>query len=311
MEKKIVTVAGATGYLGLKIVKALLAQGARVRAMVRVTSDRANLEALGVTDFAVGDMMDRESLKVALGQSPKADALVASAAGYTRHSKGDSAKTDIDGYKNLVDASKETGLPRFVLISILESDKAAIVPHFYHKYLVEEYLKKEKQPFIALRAGAFLDQARDMVLPQVKKGIYPEFFHGIALGMVYTPDLARYAAQAATSLPDAALGRSVDIGWETPATGPLLARAFSMVLGKPVEARPAFPSIATKVVMPFLSLFNEGFRDMSAMMKWVGTGVYVSRNPQIQKELFGDLPTVEEAVRRYCLDRGLAKGPKG
>ena len=38
-------------------------------------------------------------------------------------------------------------------------------------------------------------------------------------------------------------------------------------------------------------------KDMSAMMEWVGTGAYVSRNPQIQKELFGDLPTVEEAVR--------------
>ncbi len=285
MEKKIVTVAGATGYLGLKIVKALLAQGARVKAMVRVASDRAKLEALGVTDFVVGDMMDRESLKAALVQSPKADALIASAAGYTGHSKGDSAKTDTEGYKNLVDASKEAGLPRFVLISILESDKAVTVPHFHNKYLVEEYLKMEKQPFIALRAGAFLDQARDMVLPQVKKGIYPEFFHAIALGMVYTPDLARYAALAATSLPDAALGRSVDIGWETPVTGSLLAQAFSRVLGKPVEARPAFPFIATKVLMPFMGLFNEGLRDMSAMMKWVGTGAYVSRNPQIQKEI--------------------------
>ena len=200
MEQKIVTVAGATGYLGLKIVKALLAQGARVKALVRVTSDRTNLRALGVTDFVVGDMMDRGSLKSALAQSPKADALVASAAGYTGHSKGDSAVTDTEGYKNLVDACKGAGLPRFVLISILECDKAVTVPHFYHKYLVEEHLKKERQPFIALRAGAFLDQARDMVLPQVKEGIYPELFHGVSLGMVYTPDLARYAALAAISL---------------------------------------------------------------------------------------------------------------
>jgi len=292
MEKKIVTVAGATGYLGLKMVKALLDQGARVKAMVRVTSDRSKLEALGVTDFVVGDMMDRGSLEAALAQSPKADALIASAAGYTGHSKGDSAETDTEGYKNLVDASRESGLPRFVLISILESDKAITVPHFHHKYLVEEYLRKEKQPFIALRAGAFLDQSRDVVLPQVKEGIYPELFHGIALGMVYTPDLARYAAFAAISLPDAALGRSVDIGWETPASGSRLAQAFSQVLGKPVEAKPVFPPMATK--------------DMSAMMEWVGTGAYVSRNPQVQKELFGDLPTVEEAVRRYCRDRGLA-----
>jgi uncharacterized protein YbjT (DUF2867 family) len=306
MEKKIVTVAGASGYLGMKIVKALLDQGARVKALVRATSDRTRLEALGVTDFVVGDMMDRGSLKAALAQSPKADALIASAAGYTGHSKGDSAIIDTEGYKNLVDASKESGLPRFVLISILESDKAVTVPHFHHKYLVEEHLKNVRQPFIALRAGAFLDQSRDMVRSRIEKGIYPEFFLGIALGMVYTPDLARYAALAATSLPETALGRSVDIGWETPATGSRLAQAFSQVLAKPVEAKPAFPAVATKVVIPVMGLFNERLRDMSAMMKWVGTGVYVSRNPQVQKELFGDLPTVQEAVRRYCKDRGLA-----
>jgi uncharacterized protein YbjT (DUF2867 family) len=308
VEKKVVIVAGATGYLGLKIVAALLAQGARVKALVRATSDRSGLEALGVADFAVGDMMDRGSLKAALAQNPAADALVASAAGYTGHSKGDSPKTDTEGYRNLVDAAREAALPRFVLVSILESDKAVTVPHFHRKYLVEEYLKKQGQPFIALRAGAFLDQARDMVLPQVKKGIYPEFFHSVALGMVYTPDLARYAAQAAISLPGTALGRSVDIGWATPATGSALASAFSRVLGKPVEAKPAFPALATKVVMPFMGLFNEGVRDMSAMMKWVGSGVYVSRDPQAQKELFGELPTLEEAVARYCRDRGL--GPE-
>jgi uncharacterized protein YbjT (DUF2867 family) len=35
MNKKIVTLAGATGYLGEKIVMELLAQGAHVRALVR------------------------------------------------------------------------------------------------------------------------------------------------------------------------------------------------------------------------------------------------------------------------------------
>ena len=303
---KTVAVVGASGYLGLKIVRALLAQGAGVRAIVRATTDRTELEALGVVDFAVGDMMDRGSLKPALSRSQGADALVASAAGYTRHTRGDSSKTDVDGYKNLVDACREAGIPRFVLISILESDKAATVPHFYRKYLAEEYLKKQKQPFIALRAGAFLDQARDMVLPQVKNGIYPEFFHGVSLGMVYTPDLARYAAMAATSLPDSALGSAVDIGWESPASGSSLAEAFSRVLAKPVEAKPAFPPMFRKVVMPIMGIFNEGLRDMSAMMKWVGTGAYISHDPQAQKKLFGELPTIEDAVRRYCRDRGLA-----
>jgi uncharacterized protein YbjT (DUF2867 family) len=306
MDQKIVTVVGATGRLGLEIVKALMQRGARVRAMVRPASGRGKLEALGVADFVVADMLDPESLKSALHREPAADAIVASAAGYTRHSEGDTERIDTEGYANLVEACAEARIPRFVLISILECDKAASVSHFYHKYLVEEHLRKAKQPYIALRPGAFLDQGRDMLTPMLAKGIYPALFPGVGLGMVYTPDLARYAAMAAVSLPESALGRSVDIGWDGPASGEALARAFSKVLGRPIVEKPAFPPFASKVAMPIASLFNPGLRDMTAMMRWIGTGAYVSRDSTAQKELFGELPTVEEAVRRYCEDRSLA-----
>ena len=115
MNAKKVVVAGATGNLGNKIVKALLDQGAKVTAMVRATSNRTKLEEMGVKNFVVGDMMDKASLKEALSPKYGFDAIVASAAGYTRHSKGDSAKTDTVGYQNLVDATREAGIPRFVL----------------------------------------------------------------------------------------------------------------------------------------------------------------------------------------------------
>jgi hypothetical protein len=44
---------------------------------------------------------------------------------------------------------------------------------------------------------------------------------------------------------------------------------------------------------------------MYEMIKWIDTGIYISKNTQKQKELFGDLPTVEESVKQYCRDRGL------
>ena len=65
------------------------------------------------------------------------DAIVASAAGYTRYTKGDSSQIDTVGYWNLVDAAKEAGIPRFVPISILESDKAVTVPPLHTTYLIE------------------------------------------------------------------------------------------------------------------------------------------------------------------------------
>jgi uncharacterized protein YbjT (DUF2867 family) len=305
MEQKVITVVGATGALGLKIVRELIDQNIHVKAMVRSTSNRTKLIELGVTDFVIGDMMNPDSLITALKSEPKTDAIIASAAGYTGHTKGDTPETDTQGYRNLVDASKAAGIKRFVLISILECDKANIVPHFYNKFLAEQYLQETGEPFISLRAGAFLDQARDFVLPNIQKGIFPAFIPGVEYGMIYTPDLARYAVTAAANLPDKELNTTIDVGWETPASGILLAEAFSKVLGKKIIEKPAFPSFISNIIFPIFGLFIGRLKDMREMMKWIKKGNYTSKNTQRQKELLGDLPSIEEAVRRYCKDHTL------
>jgi uncharacterized protein YbjT (DUF2867 family) len=305
MKAKKVVVVGATGSLGKKIVKALLEQGAEVVAMVRATSNRNELQAMGVTKFVLGDMMDKGSLKEALSRDHGFDAIVASAAGYTRHSKADSSKTDTIGYQNLVDASKEAAIPRFVLISILECDKAVNVPHFHNKYLTEKYLAERKQPSISLRAGAFFDWSDKFMLRKIRAGVVPVFFSGVDYGTIYTPDLARYAALAATSLPDSELNTAIDVGWSTPANSRSLADAFEQILKRPIKAKPVVPGFVMKVVGPILATFSTNMHDMMEMVKWVNTGQYVSKNTQKQKDLFGDLPTIEEAVGRYCKDNGL------
>ena len=305
MDKRIVVLAGATGFLGEKIAKEVIGQGAHVRALVRASSNRTKLEKLGITDFVIGDMMDPASLAKALMQSPKANAVIASAAGYTKHTKGDNPKIDTDGYKNLADATKAANISRFVFLSILECDKAPEVPHFYHKHLVEKYLEEIGQPFIALRAGAFLDQAKDFVLLKVQKGIFPAIVTEVSLGMIYTGDLARYIAMAAISVPDSELGITVDVGWDKPVSGENLAEAFSKVLRKKVVSKPAFPGFVVNYILPVIGKFNPGIKDMHSMLKWIKTGAYKSHNTKKQKELFSDLPTVEEAVRRYSRDKKL------
>jgi uncharacterized protein YbjT (DUF2867 family) len=310
VEIRIVAVVGASGTLGSEIVRALLERGAGVRAMVRATSDRTKLESLGVTDFVVADLMDPTSLQRALTAEPRAEAVVASAAGFSAHTartKGDNSRTDTEGYRNLVDAAKNAGVPRVVLISILECDKAPNVPHFSQKFVTEKYLAEKRQPYLALRAGAFLDRAQDVVASKVRQGVFPDIVPGVALDMIYSPDLARFAAQAALDVPASALNQSVDVCCDVPATGSMVAAAFTRVLGRPVVAKPVFPSLLVPV-LPLVAWFVPPLlRDQIAVLAWLRKGGYVSHERQKQKDLFGELPTIEESVTRYCLDKGLLK----
>lgn len=275
--------------------------------MVRATSDRAKLKSLGVTDFVVADLNDPSSLRRALTAEPRAEAVVASAAGFTVHSrrtKGDNSRTDTEGYRNLVDAAKNASAPRLILISILECDQAPGVPHFRQKFMTEQYLAERRQPYLALRAGAFLDRARDVVAVQVPKGVFPDVVPGVAMSMIYSRDLAQYAAQAALDLPVSALNQSVDVCCEVPATGSLVAAAFARALGRPVIAKPVFPPLVLAVT-PLLALFVPSLRDGSAVLAWIRKGGYVSRDTQKQKDLFGEPPTIDDVVARYCRDKGL------
>jgi uncharacterized protein YbjT (DUF2867 family) len=263
--------------------------------MVRATSDRTKLESFGVTDFVVADLNDPVSLLQAMATEPLAAAVVASAAGFTAHSartKADNSQTDTVGYRNLVDATKAAGVPRFILISILGCDRAPGVPHFSQKFETEQYLAKQGQPYLALRAGAFLDRARDIIPERIRKGIFPDILPGVPMAVVYSRDLARYAVQAALDLPAEALNQRVDIGSDVPATGDMIAAAFTQVLGRPIKARPVFPRLVFSVaslISPFMPRLKANLR----VTQWELTELLANAQeppPLLHPEYGADLP---------------------
>lgn len=312
MQDKIVTVVGASGALGGEIVRALLERGVQVRAMVRATSNRSKLEAQGVKEFLVADLNDTASLNAALAVEPRADAVISSAAGFTTHSartQADNTRTDIEGYRSLVDATKTAGIPRFVFISILACDRAPGIPHFRQKRATEVYLEQKQQPYISLRAGAFLDRGHDIIPENIRRGVFPDILPGVPMSLVYSRDLARYAAQAALDLPESALNQAVDIGSATPATGEGVARAFAERLGRPIVAKPVFSPLVLAFA-PLVTRLKPRLHDNFAVMKWLRKGGYVSDDPQKQERLFGDLPSVAEIVGRYARDKGASLDPE-
>jgi dihydroflavonol-4-reductase len=106
---------GATGFVGHHVAHALAADGARLRMLVRKTSNLAHLEGIE-GDTHVGDLAEPESLRPALAGY---DAVVHVAADYRLWIPDPDAmyRANVDGTRDLLRLAREAGVKRFVYTS--------------------------------------------------------------------------------------------------------------------------------------------------------------------------------------------------
>ncbi|MFJ4229291.1 SDR family oxidoreductase [Paenarthrobacter nicotinovorans] len=287
-----VLVVGATGFLGGQVVEELLKRGKKVRALVRPGSKAAKLEAKGV-EIARGDMLDTASLITAM---TGVSGAISTAAGYTRNDKN-AKLIDSYGNSNLAVAAKYAAVPRFVLISILTCDQTPQIPHFWNKKLAEDKFEELGVPFVALRPGAFFDQAVGMGGDPFAKGRFVWLGSKEAkLTFVLASDLAGYLADAVDA--DVVDGERIDIGWTRPVSMQEAAELAGRRAGKPVKVMSvptgAITGLgkATAKVLPLVS-------DMASMVAWFETGKYVADTSR-QEQVFGPAPTPEDAIGRVA-----------
>jgi dihydroflavonol-4-reductase len=108
-------VTGANGFLGAAVVRALLADGRAVRALVRRGSDRRNLAGLPV-ELAEGDITDLASLR----QAARGCAAVFHVAADYRLWVADSGpmyRANVEGSVNVLEAAADAGAERLVYTS--------------------------------------------------------------------------------------------------------------------------------------------------------------------------------------------------
>jgi dihydroflavonol-4-reductase len=108
-------VTGATGFVGHHVAKALSAEGAELRLLVRKTSNLRNLEGIRGDTF-VGDLANPEPIKNALAGC---DAVMHVAADYRLWIPDPKAmyKANVDGTRELLRLAREAGVKRFVYTS--------------------------------------------------------------------------------------------------------------------------------------------------------------------------------------------------
>jgi uncharacterized protein YbjT (DUF2867 family) len=291
-----VVVVGGTGMLGGQVVTALLSRGKWVRALVRPQSEATRLTGTGA-EIVRGDMMDPASLLRAMDG---ADSVITTAAGYTRHSKGDTAEIDTTGNRNLADAASQAGIRRFVLTSILTCDQTPQVPHFWHKKLAEDRLEELGVPFVSLRPGAFLDQVTRLGDPFAKRRLIWFGSPTIPLTFLLTSDLAGYLADTVDA--PGVDGQRIDIGWDRPVSMQEIAQISGRLLGQQIRVR-TIPAGPINTAAAVVSRFSPMVKDMTAMMRWLQTGRYVADTAR-QREVFGQVPTAEQAISRLVRSYG-------
>jgi dihydroflavonol-4-reductase len=106
---------GATGFVGHHVAKALAAEGAELRMLVRKTSNLKNLEGIP-GDTHLGDLAEPETLRSGLAGC---DAVVHVAADYRLWIRDPQAmyRVNVDGTRDLLRLAREAKAPRFVYTS--------------------------------------------------------------------------------------------------------------------------------------------------------------------------------------------------
>ena len=108
-------VTGVSGFVGSAVARALLAEGFSVRALVRSTSSRVNLDGLAI-EVAEGDMRDEDSMVHAL---EGVDHLFHVAADYRLWAKDpeDIVRANVEGTRAVMTAALRRGIGRIVYTS--------------------------------------------------------------------------------------------------------------------------------------------------------------------------------------------------
>jgi uncharacterized protein YbjT (DUF2867 family) len=148
-----VLVTGATGFIGSRLIPALIAQGVTVRALTR-NPDRYHAPA-GV-EVARGDVLDGASLFAALREVDAAYYFVHSMSKDTRGTGLSFEERDRLGVQNFVEAAGEQDVKRIIYLGGLGDDSDTLSKHLLSRKEVGQVLGTGKPALTTLRAALII-----------------------------------------------------------------------------------------------------------------------------------------------------------
>ncbi len=143
-----ILVTGATGFVGGHVVRALLADGRRVRCLVRKPQRAERLREWG-SELAAGDVTDAESIRRAVAGCTAVVHLVAIRQGRPEAFR----RIMTEGTAALLAAARDAGVARAVHMSALGTSEQTkdLVPYFRAKWDTEQAVKGSGIPHVIFR----------------------------------------------------------------------------------------------------------------------------------------------------------------
>jgi uncharacterized protein YbjT (DUF2867 family) len=202
-----ILVTGGTGFVGPKVVEALLARGLPVRCLVRSTSSASAAE------LVQGDMTNTASLRRAVEGCDVVVHLVAIRQG----SKAQFDQVMEQGTRDLVAAARDAGVGRFVLMSALGTTEETkdVLPYYHAKWDQEQAVMSSGMEHVIFRPS-FIFGREGGILPTFKRlaklaPVTPVIGSGSQrIQPIWIDDVGAYFA-AAVDKPEAA-GRIFELG---------------------------------------------------------------------------------------------------
>lgn len=205
MPAQTVFVFGATSEGGVELCRRLRTDQTHVIAGVRSSSDRSQLEALGV-ECRNADALDPSLLQDAMQDLGEQTTVVSLIGGMPSRK---SSVVDSQGNINVIDAAKTAGVRRFVLVTSVgcnESHRAlVIVPRIILRHTIREkgkaeaHLKGSGLEWTIIRPGRLTTLRRK----PTGRGILIE--HSLAAGPITRVDLGELVYRAVRN--DASIGK--------------------------------------------------------------------------------------------------------
>jgi len=152
-------VTGATGFLGSHVARALSEQGAKLRLLVRATSNLKNLEGLEA-ETATGDLRDPASLEKAIAGCEAVFHVAADYRLWVRDPR-EMYRSNVEGTRAILDAARKTGVRRVVHTSSVatigfssdgkpaDEDSPVSLAHMIGHYKRSKFMAEQ----LALEAG--------------------------------------------------------------------------------------------------------------------------------------------------------------